>query len=274
MTEQHQTLTNKMEDLFLAILRGVILFVLAGSILAAAYFAISGVADLGAKPKDYKYEKFDSKQLVNDLKESLQTQSEQKPDTKSEPAKKPEPQGNNLLEDEVSKQVNFIVQFYKKYDLTLNAQWLNDQLKMRLRRQARVLSIVYGSGDSAILEYAKGQTQVFELVLLNPELNQLLDKKLKSQVDMDAEEKFKMVSEFETKVTSFYPEFHQGQIDQKKEFESDQRSDVALRNAGALMKLYIAGGVFAVFLFISLILVLVKIERNLRTTKFEVLSVN
>lgn len=52
MTDQNQTITNKMEDLFLSILRGVILVVLAGSILAAIYFAISGVSDLGAKPKD------------------------------------------------------------------------------------------------------------------------------------------------------------------------------------------------------------------------------
>ena len=59
MTDKNQTITNKMEDLFLSILRGVILFVLAGSILAAIYFAISGATDLGAKPKDYKYEKFD-----------------------------------------------------------------------------------------------------------------------------------------------------------------------------------------------------------------------
>ena len=36
-----------------------------------------------------------------------------------------------------------------------------------------------------------------------------------------------------------------------------------------MLKLYIAGGLFAAFLLLSLILVLVKIERNLRSTKIE-----
>jgi len=39
-----------------------------------------------------------------------------------------------------------------------------------------------------------------------------------------------------------------------------------------MIKLYVAAGVFVAFLFISLILVLVKIERNLRTTKLEAVT--
>ena len=58
----------------------------------------------------------------------------------------------------------------------------------------------------------------------------------------------------------------------KKEFDSEQGAEALGRNAGAMIKLYVAAGVFVAFLFISLILVLVKIERNLRTTKLEVLT--
>ena len=85
MTDKNQTITNKMEDFFLSILRGVILFVLAGSILAAIYFAISGATDLGAKPKDYTYEKFDSKQLSNDLKDKLSPKAAPAPNTPPAP---------------------------------------------------------------------------------------------------------------------------------------------------------------------------------------------
>ena len=55
----------------------------------------------------------------------------------------------------------------------------------------------------------------------------------------------------------------------KKEFDAEQNAEVAMRNAGSMFKLYLAGGMFAAFLLISLILVLVKIERNLRSTKIE-----
>ena len=45
-----------------------------------------------------------------------------------------------------------------------------------------------------------------------------------------------------------------------------------MRQAGALLKIYIAGGMFVAFLLISLILVLVKIERNLRSVKIDYLD--
>jgi hypothetical protein len=100
-------------------------------------------------------------------------------------------------------------------------------------------------------------------------LNQLLAKKFNSQGDIDNDSKYQVIHDFESKVVDFYPEFHQGQLDQKREFESDQQSQAAIRQAGALMKIYVAGGVFVAFLMISLILVLVKIERNLRTVKID-----
>lgn len=267
MSQTKQSVTNRMEELFLSILRNVILFVLAGSILAAVFFAVAGVADLGAKPKEYKYEKFDSKQLVIDLKASLQTPAEPKPEAQPEVEKKSPPQAASPLEDAINKQTGVLVEFYKKYDFTVNPSWLDEDVKPSLRKQARNFSVVYGAGESALVEYSNGQTQVLEAVLLSPELNQLLGKKFKSQDDMEGDEKYQVIHEFVNKVLAFYPDFHEAQINQKQEFESEQRAEVALRNAGAMTKLYIAGGIFVAFLFVSFILVLVKIERNLRTTK-------
>ena len=268
MSENKPSVTNKLEDLFLGILRNVILVVLAISLLGALFLAVAGIADLGAKPKEYKYEKFDAKDLVKELKDSLQEQPSAKPDTKPEPAKKPSA-ANDGLEDELNKQTNFIVQFYKKYDFSVNSGWLNEQYKPRQRRQARSLGVVYGEGEAAQLEYIKGQTQVYEAVLMNPELNQLLDKKFKSQGETFGDERYQVVHDFANRVMTFYPEFHENQIKQKQAYEAEQAAHVAMRNAGAMMKLYIAGGVFAAFLLISLILVLVKIERNLRVVKLE-----
>jgi len=266
MTEHKQTLTNRLEDLFLTILRNVILIVLAVSIIASIGLLISGISDSGAKPEEYKYEKFDSKLLINDLKESLSDQNV-KPEEKKEPTKKTSPQANSQLDDEITKQINFIVQFYKKYDFQLNVAFLNEQLKPNLRKQAKSYGFIYGEGDAAILEYAKGQTKVIELVLLDAELNKLLNKKFKAQVDLDEDQKYQVIHNYFSKIIDFYPEFHQNQINNKKAFDAEQNAESILRKQGAALKLYVAGGLFAAFLLISLILVLVKIERNLRLVK-------
>lgn len=263
MTDQNQSITNKMEDLFLSILRGVILVVLAGSVLAAIYFAVAGVSDLGAKPKEYKYEKFDSKQLVNDLKDTLNPKAAPASNAPAAPAA---PAVKNPTNDEITKLVNLTVKFFKAYNLEFNQGYL-DRLPSRFEIESKKLSEVYGSGDNAQLEYLKGKTQLFETVLLNPELNQLLDKNFKAEPDQD--DRNKAINDFYVKVSSFYSDFHKDQIDNKKEFEASQNAEVAMRNAGSMIKLYTAGGLFAAFLLISLILVLVKIERNLRTTKLQ-----
>ena len=263
MTDKNQTITNKMEDLFLSILRGVILFVLAGSILAAIYFAISGVTDLGAKPKDYTYEKFDSKQLSNDLKDKLSPKAAPAPDTPAAPAA---PAVKSPVDDEITKILNLTIKFFKSYNLEFNEQYLK-QFPGRLKNESKELSAVYGEGETAQLEYVKNKVQLFESVLLNAELNQLLDKNFK--LESDEELKNKIINDFHGFINDSYIEFHATQIDKKKEFDADQKAEVAMRNAGSMFKLYVAGGLFAAFLLLSLILVLVKIERNLRSTKIE-----
>ena len=129
------------------------------------------------------------------------------------------------------------------------------------------MSSIYGEGETAQLEYLKNKTQLFESVLLNIELNQLIDRNFKLESDPDLKDK--IINDFYVFINDFYIEFHTTQIDNKKEFDVEQNSEVAMRNSGSMLKLYIAGGLFAAFLLISLILVLVKIERNLRSTKIK-----
>ncbi len=263
MTDKNQTITNKMEDLFLSILRGVILFVLAGSILAAIYFAISGATDLGAKPEDYKYEKFDSKQLSNDLKDKLSPKAAPATNTPAAPAA---PAVKSPVDDEITKILNLTKKYFKAYNWEFNEEYLK-QFPGRLKNESKEMSPVYGEGETAQLEYLKNKTQLFESVLLNVELNQLLDRNFKLEVDPDLKDK--TISEFYGYIDNSYIEFHTTQIDKKRKFDIEQSAKVAMRNAGSMLKLYIAGGLFAAFLLLSLILVLVKIERNLRSTKIE-----
>ena len=191
MKNQNQSITNKMEDLFLSILRGVILFVLAGSILGAIYFAVTGVTDLGAKPEEYKYEKFDSKQLVDDLKETL----DPKPaPASSAPASPAPPAVKSPVKDEITAIFNLVTKYFKPYDMELNQA----PFERALEKESKILSIVYGSGENAQIEYLKGKKLFFESVLLNIELNKLVDKNYKSKADRN--EQLELVNEFYLKV--------------------------------------------------------------------------
>ncbi len=129
------------------------------------------------------------------------------------------------------------------------------------------MSSAYGEGETAQLEYLKNKTQLFESVLLNIELNQLIDRNFK--LEENPELKDKMINDFYSFINDSYIEFHTAQIDKKRKFDIEQSAEVAMRNAGSMLKLYVAGGLFAAFVLLSLILVLVKIERNLRSTKIE-----
>ena len=272
MSNEKQSFTNRLEELFLSILRNVILLILALSVIASIGLLISGVSDTSAKPEKYKYEKFDSKQLVNDLKESMKDEAKPAPEQKKATDKKQPAPKNDKLQQEIDKQVKILSDFISKYGFEVN-----QSLTTNLVNRANKYGIVYGEGEAGILEYAKGQTQVFELILLDKDMNALVQKKYSSQSEQEFKDSF--IREYFDRVISAYPDFHENQINRSIEFEQEQNAEALLKKAGAAMKLYIAAGLFAAFLLISLILVLVKIERNLRLVRIDseepgLLSVN
>ncbi len=260
MSNERQSFTNRLEELFLSILRNVILLILALSVIASIGLLISGVSDTSAKPEKYKYEKFDSKQLVNDLKESLKDEAKPAPEPQKSSDKKQTAPKSDKLKEEIDKQVKILSDFISKYGFEVNQSMANN-----LVTRANNGGIVYGDGEAGILEYAKGQTQLFELILLDKDLNALVQKKYNSQSEQEFKDRF--IREYIDRVIDAYPVFHQDQIDQSVKFEQEQNAEILVKKAGAAMKLYIAAGLFVAFLLISLILVLVKIERNLRLVR-------
>jgi len=262
MSNERQTFTNKLEELFLSILRNVILLILAISVIASIGLLISGVSDTSAKPEKYKYEKFDAKQLANDLKESLKDEAKPAPDQKKPSDKKQTPPKSDKLKEEIDKQVKILSDFISKYGFEAN-----QSMATNLVNRATKYGVVYGEGEAGILEYAKGQTQLFESILLDKDLNSLVQKKYNLQAEQEFKDSF--IREYIDKVIGVYPEFHENQINRSIEFEQEQNAEALLKKAGATMKLYIAAGLFGAFLLISLILVLVKIERNLRVVRID-----
>ena len=266
MNIQQKTISTKLEDFFLLFLRYTILFVLAISILLSCYFAVTGVLDLQAKPKSYSFQKFDSKEFINGL-EVNPNNSENDTDVNNEnnDIVKPLNKDNKLLKEEIAKQTKLAIEFYEKHGAKLNQAVVTDYLLKQTNR----LSIVYGKDDAGKMEYAKAQTEFFKDAFLNSEINKLVADDIKLNGEIDPSTDKPRVNRIGDKIFTFYPNFHQNQLDEQKKFDDEQTTDAAISRAGAMFKLYVAGGIFGVFLLISLILILVKIERNLRFIRIE-----
>ena len=155
------------------------------------------------------------------------------------------------LEEELNKQLKTVSDFLAQFQRNLNNP---EGFKANLRRKANTLA-TDPEDEASILAYAKGQTEFFTLAFSDKDIIATLQKK---------EDGGEILGKFFSTAVDLYPAFFEKQREQRKQFERREEVRVASAKAGAMMKLYAAGGLFGAFLLISLILVLVKIERNLR----------
>jgi len=251
MSETKLGMAAKLENVFLEILRFVILLVLAVSLVAAAVLGIYGARDLSASEGAYQPEKVDNKALIQELKKSLESNPSA---SQPEPAQKkssPSKSENKLLEEELSKQLKTVSDFLGHFEKNLTNP---DAFKAGLRKKALGLALD-PSSEASVLEYAKGQTEFFLLAFTDQSVIDGLKKKNEEET----------LNSYFVAAVDLYPSFFEKQQMQRKEFEAQEQVRVMAAKAGAMMKIYVAAGLFVTFLLISLLLVLVKIERNLRT---------
>jgi len=243
---EKQTFSIKLENSFLGILRIVILIVLAVSLIGTAVFAYIGVSSMTATPQKYEYKAPDIKEMVQEIKKSLQEKPAAPTDfeTKSE-----EPKKSDRLDKEIDRQVKLISVFLQRYNrsLTDSASFRNG-----LKNQALQLPFEPES-EASVMKYAEGQTEFFEMVFTDKDILAIVDK----------QSEYKIVRFFET-ATQAYPQHFSNEHQTADDFAKEQQSEVLTKKATAAVSLYVAAGMFGAFLVISLILVLVKIERNLR----------
>ena len=241
----NNNLPAKLENSFLGILRVVILIVLTVTLIGSLIFGFMGLSNLNASPSKYEYKDPNIKEMVNEIKKSL----EEKPvPSNTEEPKKDEPKKNEKLESEIDKQIKLITELLQRYNEKLSNP---EVFRNALKRRAENLAFE-PKKESSVLKYASGQTELFEKVFTDKDILAILDKK------KEVPPLF-----FETSIT-VYPKYFSNQQEEKKKFDMEQESEVIEQKASAALYLYIAAGKFLTFLLISLILVLVKIERNLR----------
>jgi hypothetical protein len=241
---------SKLEDLFLRILRIVTLVALVLTLLLSVVFAFQGLGGMTASPDSYDFESPSTQELINQAKESLKEPSQPGNDGSTTPTEKSDKQSKSdqRLEEEIDRQVKILSDFLTKFESGLTNP---ERTKARLLNAAKSLAFE-PDDDSSVFEYAEGQTEFFDKILNDQEVIAAL-KKDESRM-----------SSFFNEVLSTYPAYFSEQKKESETFAQEEKERVALSKLGSATNFYIAAGMFCSFLLISLILVLVKIERNLR----------
>lgn len=268
MSNEKNSITTALEESFLSILRIVILIFLTISLVASIFLGFNAVSSFGAKPQKYELNKFNAAPLVDEIKRALDESKEASP----QPTKKQNPKKSNdnkELEEEITKQGKALEKFLRRFGTDVSQNYLENTYRPAARKQANSYGpAFYGDGENGVNQYAKGNTEFFESIYTNSDILALLDKDVKKKVDLEDEnQRLNVVLAVAERVTEFYPDFHNTELQKKAEFEKSSEEEVALKKAGAITEMSIAAGVFGAFLLIAFILVLVKIERNLRTAK-------
>jgi len=249
--DQNVGITSKIENTFLAILRIVILVVLSLSLIGAIYLAFVGVMNTTATPKEFPQKEPNISELVKEFKDALKSAPESEASMEEKPAEDNSKE-INLIENEISAQFKLVNDFWANFGYSLN-----DEI-FRENKWEQASNLAFYSDDEEaflknILSYLKGQTEYFKAALKDEEVINFL----KSQNTEYAELKI-------DSILSAYPSYFEKQKEEKEKFDATQAAEIMGNKAGAMMQLYFAAGLFGTFLLISLILVLVKIERNLR----------
>jgi len=242
-----QNMSTKLENSFLGILRIVILVVLSISIIGSLIFGYMGLSNLNASPAKYEYKDPNIKEMVNEIKKSLEEKPS--PSEPQNPQNNEEPKKNEKLEKELDKQIKIVTEFLQRYKRTLID---SNAFRAGLKRNAENLAFD-PKKESSVVKYAEGQSELFEKVLTDKDILVFFDK-------LDPGYFGRPYSA----ILGIYPDHFRKQRDEKKRFDLEQGAEVMAQKATAALYLYIAAGMFVTFLLISLILVLVKIERNLR----------
>jgi len=251
-SDEKQTLSMKLENSFLGILRVVILIVLTVSLIGAAVFAFKGVTSLNATPAQYKHNEPNIQEMVDEIKKTLEQPqaAPAAPAQTSTPSQ--EPAKDDKLDQEVDKQFKLLSDFLQRYN-----KHYTDPAGMRRNLKNSAQNNAFDpQSEESVLSYATGRTLLLNKLLTDQAILDVVSKK--------SEEKILSRNGFFSAVNSVYPAYFVKEKKKAADFEREEQSEAIAKQSGAMMSLYIAGGMFAAFLVISLILVLVKIERNLR----------
>lgn len=249
-----KTLSIRIEEFYLGLLRFFILIVLAMSLIGAlvqGYKAFSNLRE-DALPYTRPLQGSPADQFLGQVKREVADPARPSSQPGAGPEQRSSEAKGEALEGQLNRQVLIVNDF-----LVPLARSITSPAAFK-DRQRMLTEELTGPGSVANpLAYARNQTEFLERVLK--------DKSTVEHVRQKVEQSPAYLDEFMSKMLDYYPNLVREERKARLTFEHEESVRVAGVRANSMLHLYAAAGLFLAFLVICLILVLIKIERNLRT---------
>ena len=248
MKINHEKLQS-IEELFLSILRVTILAILALALIISIIFALNGASNYFASPSKYSIEESNK----GDFKDSLKNFLEPKEYNKDQETK--ESKQSNLstpsdistkYENEFNNQIQTANLFMSKFNLgpALNQDYINNEVSFALN-----LSKFMGDEDM-IEEYIETQSNFLKIAFE--------DEDFLEKINMDN------AADYFNFVIAYQKNHYADEDDKANEFNETEIKEATASNLQSIPQFISALTSFGIFLIITLILILIKIERNIR----------
>lgn len=241
-----KTLSVRVEEFYLGVLRIFILAALILSLVGAGVLGYRALNAMDAKAQAYTrpYQSSPAEQFLNHLKRDAMPPAGGA-DSRSADEK------SSGLEAQLNRQVMIVSEF-----LAPLSKGMTNPVAFKDRQRALAEELAAAGVVANPLAYARSQADFLERVLK--------DKATLDQVRQKVEHSPAYLEEFMGKMLDYYPNSVRDERQARVNFEREEGARVAEARANSMLQIYAAVSLFVAFLVISLILVLIKIERNLR----------
>ena len=248
--EGKKDLTARTEEFFLAILRVVILVVLTICLVGVGVYVVSALKAMDEKPKTYQRQTADPAQFRKELNAIFKEEGESTDGQTERSSNAADKTIDPALEKEIESQYSLMAKFISPFDKEFTHP---ESIKKGLIEKGEEIS--EDKSPIGLLKYAEGRSAMYQISFGDKSLQKTL---------LQKPEFFQTYLDF---AQEDYDKFNSEDIAAKAAFDSEEETRVAAAKAAGLEKLKLAAGLFGTFLLLCLILVLVKIERNLRGRK-------
>jgi hypothetical protein len=249
-----KTLATRIDEFYLGLLRVFILGVLAVTLVGACVVGYRGFMALGEELHPYTQASQPSPgdRFLAQIKREASGGGRSTSPSGSGPEAKFADLKSDAFDGQLMRQFVFINELYSPGSKTAP-----NPVAFKERQRAQVEELVMAGVVTDPLAYARKQADFLERVVK--------DKAAMDVVRQRMEQSPAYAEEFLNKVLDYYPSLVRDERAAKLNFERSERERVADVRSGSIQQLVVAAGLFVAFLVVCLIVVLIKIERNLRT---------
>lgn len=241
---------QSIEELFLSILRVTILAILALALIISVIFALNGASNYFASPSKYSIEESNK----SDFKDSLKNFLEPKENNNNQETKESNKQSNltkskdiaTEYEKEFNNQIQTANLFMSKFNLgpALNQDYINNEVSFALKLSK------FMDDEDMIEEYIETQSNFLKVAFE--------DEDFLEKINIDN------AANYFNFVMAYQRNHYADESEKANEFNETEIKEATASNLQSIPQFISALTSFGIFLIITLILILIKIERNIR----------